>query len=121
MNWIIGFAVAAIAGVVLLKSQFSQISPEETQAYLKSGALVIDVRTPGEFSAGHLPGAINIPLAQIESGSSQRLKDKNQVLLLHCQSGMRSASAKKILNGLGYANVLNLGSYNRAAQIVAGK
>jgi rhodanese-related sulfurtransferase len=113
--------VAAVAGGVLLHGQSSQISPDAALTYLRNGALVIDVRTPAEFNAGHLPNAMNIPLAQIESGSSLPLKDKNQVLLLHCQGGMRSAKAKKLLNDLGYANVFDLGSYSRAAQIVAGK
>ena len=121
MSWIMALAVAAIAGGVLLHGQFSQISPEAALTYLRNGALVIDVRTPAEFSAGHLPNAMNIPLAQIESGSPLSLKDKNQVLLLHCQGGMRSAKAKKILSGLGYVNAFDLGSYSRAEQIVAAK
>jgi phage shock protein E len=121
MSWVMALAVSAIAGGVLLHGQSVQISPEAAQAYLKKGALVIDVRTPAEFSAGHLPNAINIPLQQIESGSPLPLKDKNQVLLLHCQGGMRSAKATKLLSGMGYVNVFDLGAYSRAAQIVAGK
>jgi phage shock protein E len=105
----------------LLRGQSVQISPEAAQEYLKKGALVIDVRTPAEFSAGHLPNAINIPLAQIESGSPLPLKDKNQVFLLHCQGGVRSAKATKLLSGMGYTNVFDLGAYSRAVQIVAGK
>jgi rhodanese-related sulfurtransferase len=50
----------------------------------------------------------------------RRVRDKNQALLLHCQSGMRSGVAKKKLKALGYANAFNLGSYGRAAQIVDG-
>ena len=121
ISWMIGFAIVAIAGSVLLRGQSSQISPEVAQAYLKKGALVIDVRTPAEFNAGHLPIAINIPLALIESGATLPLKDMNQVLLLHCQGGMRSAKATQLLSGMGYTHVFNLGSYSRAAQIVAGK
>jgi phage shock protein E len=121
MSWIIGFAIVAIAGGVLLRAQSSQISPEAAREYLKHGALLIDVRTPAEFSAGHLPNARNIPLQQIESGAPLPLNDKNQVLLLHCQCGMRSAKATKLLSGMGYANVFNLGSYSRAEQIVAAK
>ena len=121
MSWIIGFAIVAIAGGVLLRGQSSQISPEAAREYLKNGALVIDVRTPAEFSAGHLPNARNIPLQQIESGAPFPLNDKNQVLLLHCHSGRRSAIAMKLLSGMGYVNVFNLGSYSRAEQIVAAK
>jgi phage shock protein E len=121
MSRIIGFAIVAIAGSVLLHGQSNQISSEAAQAYLKNGALVIDVRTPAEFNAGHLPNAINIPLQQIESGAPLPLKDKKQVLLLHCQGGMRSAKATKLLSDMGYVNVFNLGSYSRAEQIVAAK
>jgi phage shock protein E len=121
MSWVMALAVAAIAGGVLLQGQSVQISPEAAQAYLRKGALVIDVRTSVEFSAGHLPNAMNIPLAQIESGSPLPMKDKNQVLLLHCQGGVRSAKATKLLSGMGYVNVFDLGAYSRAAQIVAGK
>ncbi len=121
MSWAVALGVAIIAGGVLLRGQSVQVSLEAAQAYLKKGALVIDVRTPAEFGAGHLPNAINIPLQQIESGAPLPLKDKNQVLLLHCQGGVRSAKATKLLSGMGYVNVFDLGAYSRAAQIVAGK
>ncbi|MDD5139195.1 MAG: rhodanese-like domain-containing protein [Verrucomicrobiales bacterium] len=97
--------------------QAGQISPQAAVAHLKSGALVIDVRSPGEFSSGHLPVAINIPLDVIETILPDRVKDKNQVLLLHCQSGMRSGLAKSKLKNMGYPNVFNLGSLARARKI----
>jgi len=129
MNWnrvdtmsrIIALAVVTITGGVLLHGQSSQISPEAAVAYLRNGALVIDVRTPAEFNAGHLPNAINIPLQQIESGAPLPLKDKKQVLLLHCQGGMRSGRATTLLSGMGYVNVFDLGSYSRAEQIVGAR
>jgi phage shock protein E len=80
--------------------------------------MVIDVRTAAEFSAGHLPRAINIPLSEVKELTPRRVKDKDRVLLLHCQSGARSASAKKILTAMGYTHAFNLGSYERAARIV---
>lgn len=119
MNWII--ALVTFAVVILLVSilkRMGQISPASAQSYLKSGALVIDVRSPGEFATGHLSNAINIPLPEIETAVPRRVKDKNQVLLLHCQSGMRSGVASKKLKRLGYANTFNLGSYSRAAHLV---
>jgi phage shock protein E len=82
---------------------------------------VIDVRTPSEFSSGHLPSAINIPLYQIETTLPRRVKDKSLVLLLHCQSGIRSGLAKRKLKALGYSNAFNLGSYGRAAEIVSNE
>jgi len=58
------------------------------------------------------------PLSEVKELTPRRVKDKDRVLLLHCQSGARSASAKKILTAMGYTHAFNLGSYERAARIV---
>jgi phage shock protein E len=121
MHWTTICIFVAVLAVILLLKRTGQISSEEALAHLKGGALVIDVRTPAEFSAGHLPSAINLPLDQIETALPRNLKNKSQVLLLHCQSGTRSGEAKKKLNALGYSNVFNLGSYGRAEEIVGGR
>ena len=121
MNWT--FILIAFAVLVLLffLRRTGQISVNDAKARLRSGALVVDVRTPAEFNSGHLPSAINLPLDEIEDALPRRVQDKNKVLLLHCQSGMRSGVAKKKLVALGYANAFNLGSYGRAAQIIDGQ
>jgi phage shock protein E len=112
--------IAVIVAVTLLLKRAGLISPKDARTYLQNGALLIDVRTPGEFSSGHLPNAINLPLDQIETSQPSRVADKSQVILLHCQSGMRSGLAKRKLNRLGYSKAYNLGSYGRASQIVTG-
>lgn len=119
MNWIeaAGGAAIIVVGYNFLRGG-RQISPETASEHLKAGALLIDVRTRGEFNAGHLSSATNIPLDEIETVVPQRFKDKSRVFLLHCQSGARSGLAKGKLARLGYANVHNLGSYSRAAKIV---
>jgi len=118
MPWInIAVAVALVLLFLLLKRS-GQISSDAAQSHLKNGALLIDVRTPAEYASGHLPNAINIPLDQIEANIPRRVQDKNKVLLLHCQSGMRSGMAKSKLKKLGYPNSFNLGSYARAEGIV---
>jgi phage shock protein E len=121
MNWTLALILVAIAVVILVLKRVGQISRKEAVAYLKSGALVVDVRSPAEFNSGHLPKAINVPLDELETALPRRMKDKEQVLLLHCQSGMRSSMAKKRLERLGYANAFNLGSYSRAAQLVSSR
>ncbi len=113
--WII-FAVL-IVGIVALK-RLSFVSSERSRQFLQEGALVVDVRNPGEFNSGHLPAAINIPLGDLSTEAPRRFPDKNRVLLLHCLSGGRSAIAKGQLKRMGYRNVFNLGSYRRAEQIV---
>jgi rhodanese-related sulfurtransferase len=121
MNWTDILIAIAIVAAFLLYRRAGLISIKDAQTYLKSGAIVIDVRTAGEFVAGHLPVAVNLPLSEIETNLSRRVKDKNQVLLLHCQSGARSGVAKKKLIALGCPNAYNMGSYARAERIVSGK
>lgn len=77
---------------------------------MESGALVVDVRTPAEFKSGHFKGAVNIPLDSIQAGKHQ-LKDKQKPLVLCCRSGMRSASATKILKNQGFTRVVNGGAW----------
>ncbi|MHB1020803.1 MAG: rhodanese-like domain-containing protein [Acidobacteriaceae bacterium] len=121
MNWTSALIILAVVVVFYILKRAGQISPKDAVAHLKNGALVIDVRSPAEFNSGHLPNAINLPVENIETVLPRRVKDKNQVLLLHCQSGMRSGVARKKLHGQGYANAFNLGSYGRAARVVSGK
>ncbi len=118
MNWTTTLIIAAVVAVIFMIKKSGQISAKDALEKLKNGALVIDVRSPGEFNSGHLSVAINIPLDEIETTVPKRVKDKNQVLLLHCASGMRSGMAKTKLNGMGYANTFNLGSYRRAESIL---
>ena len=118
MNWTTTIIIAAIVAVIFMIKKSGQISAGDALEKLKTGALVIDVRSPGEFGSSHLSKAINIPLDEIETILPKRVKDKNQVLLLHCASGMRRGMAKTKLKGMGYNNTFNLGSYGRAEEIV---
>jgi phage shock protein E len=119
MNWTPILIIAAVVVIVFIMKRAGQISVREALKHLKhEGALVIDVRSPGEFNSGHLPPALNLPLDEIETALPRRVKDKSQVLLLHCQSGMRSGMARQKLKRLGYVNVFNLGSFGRAEGIL---
>lgn len=118
MVWKIVLVVAAFVLLKMLFNRTTQMSVADARAKLKEGALLIDVRTAGEFASRHLPGAINLALDDLDAKLLRRVKDKNQVLLLHCQSGMRSGVAMKKAKALGYANVFNIGSYSRAEKIV---
>lgn len=70
--------------------------------------LLIDVRSPQEFLEGHLNGAINNPLDQIQRNISNVVKNKEQTIILYCQYGTRSKKAQQILKKLGYTKVYNL-------------
>jgi phage shock protein E len=120
MNW----SIAIIAGIVFVAffvwKRLSFVSAEVARKQLAEGAVVIDVRSPEEFRSGHVPNAVNIPLGELRESLPRRVKDKSQVLLLHCLSGGRSGIARQQIKGMGYQNVFNLGSYGRARQIVGG-
>jgi len=118
MSWTPLLIAIGIVTAFLLIKRLGQVSAKSARAYLQQGALVIDVRSNAEFQAGHLHYAIHIPIEELDTLVARRVKNKNQVLLLHCQSGMRSAVARRKLTRLGYAHVFNLGSYSRAARIV---
>lgn len=77
---------------------------------LSEGAIIIDVRSKGEFDGGHINGAINIPVDQLINNLS-KVKDKRKTVITCCASGMRSASAKSILKANGYESVYNGGSW----------
>lgn len=118
MKWIPILIIAALVAILLVLKLTGRIATKDALGYLSKGALVIDVRSPSEFNAGHLPTAINIPLDEIENALPRQVDNKSQVILLHCQSGMRSGIAAKKLKAMGYTGVFNLGSYARAREIV---
>lgn len=72
------------------------------------GAVLVDVRSPGEFSSGHIDGAINVPVQSIPAKASAM--DPAKVHVLYCASGARSAQAKSFLERSGFEKVHNLGS-----------
>lgn len=84
----------------MLKNIFSS-APEVNYAELvKNGAMIVDVRTPGEFKSGHIKGSINIPLDDIRN-KTKELKEKNKVIITCCRSGNRSGMAKSMLQSAG--------------------
>jgi phage shock protein E len=92
-----------------LLGKHSQDDAKIIQKKLDAGALVVDVRTSGEFAAGHYPGAINIPLAEIASRIVE-FGDKNKPIVVYCRSGNRSGKARALLLEQGYKDVINGGS-----------
>ena len=78
---------------------------------VKQGAVILDVRSKGEYSGGHIKGSINVSVDTL-SNNLAKLKDKNKTIITCCASGMRSASAKSILKSNGYTNVYNGGGWS---------
>lgn len=93
----------------LLKKMFSSV--ETDYALLRmEGAIILDVRSHGEYVTGHIEGSINIPVNKL-SENMNKLKSKNNPIITCCASGMRSASAKGLLESKGYTRVINGGSW----------
>ena len=94
---------------VLGRLGIKQITPKELDQ--KKGVMILDVGTNKEYAAGHIPGAVHVPLTEIGNRIKKLKKDKE--LVVYCQHGNRSIWAIKRLMGMGYTNLLNLkGGYN---------
>jgi phage shock protein E len=98
-----------------LKKLFGFGPATDYSELVKQGAIILDVRSKGEYASGHIKGSINIPVEQL-SKNLNKLKDKNQHIITCCASGMRSASAKGILSSNAYVNVYNGGAWHRLNQ-----
>jgi rhodanese-related sulfurtransferase len=122
MSPLIGFIVILVLALAYMYMKRSgQISSKEAVEHLRNGAMLIDVRSVNEFESGHIIQARNMPLDRVDLLVPTAVRDKNKVLLLHCSTGVRSGMAKKKLEELGYKNVFNLGSFDRASKIVMGQ
>ena len=95
-------------GYLTAGAEESLTGKELVMKKIKDGALVVDVRTPAEFEAGHYPGAVNIPLSGIPSRLGE-FGAKSRPIVVYCRSGNRSARAKAILEGNGFTDVTNGG------------
>ncbi|MBX2905203.1 MAG: rhodanese-like domain-containing protein [Taibaiella sp.] len=76
---------------------------------IENGAVILDVRTSGEYAGGHIKGSINIPVQALGSQMSKLKKDKP--IITCCASGMRSGSARSMLQSAGFTEVYNAGSW----------
>ena len=79
-------------------------------ALVKQGAIILDVRSKGEYVGGHIKGSINVSVDQLQK-NLHRFPDKQKPIITCCASGGRSSSAKSILKSSGYVNVHNGGSW----------
>lgn len=100
--------LAVVAFIVWRYLKFKQVK-KILPGLIQDGAVVVDVRSPGEFQLGFRPGSINIPLGELNS----RIKelDKQKTIVLCCASGSRSAVALGILKKNGFSSVVNAGSW----------
>jgi rhodanese-related sulfurtransferase len=105
--------VAAI--LVALTATLSLTSCSTEKVDMASVAAVIDVRTPVEFTSGHLEGAVNFDIQGMSFMDELATLDPNATYLVYCRSGSRAAAAVDTMKSMGIDNVTNLGSVNDAA------
>lgn len=88
----------------------ASISNQALADEIKSGKppLILDVRTPEEYQAGHIPGAVNIPHDQLASRLSELPISKSDEVVVHCEKGARAAKAESVLIASGYTHVVDL-------------
>ena len=87
---------------------------------VKCGAVILDVRSEGEYAGGHVSGSVNIPVDRL-GNSLQKLEDKSQPVITCCASGVRSEKARRILLSCGYSTVHNGGGWHSLNQKIKGE
>jgi len=90
------------------------ISADDLLAGPPEGAVILDVRTPQEFAAGHVPGAVNIPHDQLASRLGEIGAAKDAPVVVYCESGGRASVAASVLQGAGYRDIRHLAGDMRA-------
>ena len=90
---------------------YRQITVDEAVAMMaqETGYIILDVRRPDEFAAGHIPNAINVPNETIGTAEIPELPDKDLLIMVYCRSGRRSKEASEKLVKLGYTNIVEFG------------
>ena len=116
-NNLLMFAVAVTSGAMLLWPLVRRAgagpvvtATQATQLINREDALVVDVRDPGDFGAGHILGAKSVPLARLESGDvpNDLSKRKDKSLILYCERGDRADKAAAALRKQGFGKVVSL-------------
>lgn len=101
--------------LLLAGAAFADVTPigaDKAAAKLKKDPkiVVIDLRTPKEFAAGHIKGAININMQDKDFSTKLGKLDRKKTYLMHCRSGGRSSASLPVWKRLGFENVLHLAS-----------
>lgn len=93
------------------KAEVKLISPEDAKARLDAGEeiILIDVRTKEEYDQEHIPGAILLPVDQVQNEAAEVMPDLDATYFVYCRSGNRSSVATALLASMGYKNIYDLG------------
>jgi phage shock protein E len=103
------FIAGLVAALFIYWYITNTIKRKKVRKIITGGAVVVDVRTPGEFGNGHYRNAINIPVDSIQKNIS-RFGAKDKPVIVYCASGTRSSVAAGVLKKFGFTEVFNAGS-----------
>lgn len=103
-----------IGGLLPSSTSFAE-AKNSAWEMIQGGALVVDVRTTEEFSAGHIAGAINVPYDQVAQRIAEFGSEKQREIVVYCKSGRRASVARETLVKSGFENVFNAGGYTDLA------
>jgi phage shock protein E len=109
-SWI--FAALAAVGVLFLLGAGDGgafLTGKQAKALVKQGAMLLDVREPDEFAAGHIDGAVNIPVGQLGARLKELEGKQDKDIVVYCHTGHRSSMAQDLLKAKGFKKVHNLG------------
>ncbi len=101
-----------VVAVLYLKLTAVRISGAEAHTMVENGALLLDVRSEGEYADGAIEGSLNIPIQEL-AGRMDELGKKDDEIVVYCQSGGRSAMAKRLLESNGFTKVHDMGGIGR--------
>ncbi len=109
MKKILLLLASLLGNSALFAESVPAVSPQQAaQMQSEKNAVIVDVRENDEWNAGHIAGAIHIPLGDISSRITELTKYQNQPVITQCRSGARSAKAADMLIKAGFNNVHNM-------------
>jgi rhodanese-related sulfurtransferase len=111
--WLVAAAIFTALLVIVFElrarqQEFAAISPQEAIRQMNQGALVLDLRKPEDYAAGHINGARRMDSAEILKAGETLKKHKEKPVVVYCESGSLGASAARILAGQGFTKAVNL-------------
>lgn len=105
---LLGGVAVLVAAMYFFSPRGDTVAPQ-AQSLVTAGALLLDVRSPEEFAAGHIEGARNIPVGVLSARLGELGPPATTSVVVYCQSGGRSTKAAGLLRDAGFTSVHNLG------------
>lgn len=121
--FLVSAIIAVLVGAVALvacgstgsnAATYRSVSAQEAKELMETetGYVILDVREADEYAEKHIPGAVLLPVGQVEDRAEIELPMKKQLILVYCRAGNRSKTAAEALAKLGYTNVVEFGGIN---------